>query len=289
MILPSKILEKNLELIKEYDARIPDILLGDSIRLHQIILNLMSNALKFTSEGSITVRVSLLEETKEQVTVDFSITDTGSGIAEEDLEQIFENFQQASGSAARLSDGTGLGLAIVKQLVEKQGGSIKVKSKINEGSTFSFILAFSKTDAIPVLETGMIEVTADGKNIRILVVEDVTLNQLLIKTILDDFGFSCDITANGKTAIEKLQTNTYDIILMDLQMPVMNGFEATEHIRNTMHLKIPIMALTADVTTMDVAKCKAIGMNDYIAKPIDERLLYKKIVALLGLASDASQ
>ena len=119
------------------------------------------------------------------------------------------------------------------------------------------------------------------RNIKVLVVEDIALNQLLMKTLLDDFGFERDIADNGKIAIEKLQTNTYDIILMDLQMPVMNGFEATEFIRNKMNSKVPIIALTADVTTVDLAKCRSVGMNDYIPKPIDERLLYNKIVSLV--------
>src|ERR1019366_1512537 len=125
------------------------------------------------------------------------------------------------------------------------------------------------------------EVDTEIKNIKVLVVEDIALNQLLMKTLLDDFGFERDIAANGKIAIEKLQTKSYDIILMDLQMPEMNGFEATEYIRNTMNSKIPIIALTADVTTVDLAKCKAVGMNDYIAKPVDERLLYSKIIGLV--------
>jgi CheY-like chemotaxis protein len=119
-------------------------------------------------------------------------------------------------------------------------------------------------------------------NIKVLVVEDVALNQLLMKTILDDFGFERDIAINGKMAIEKLEKNTYDIILMDLQMPEMNGFEATHYIRNTMKSKIPIIALTADVTTVDVEKCKAAGMNDYVAKPIDENILYTKIINLVN-------
>jgi CheY-like chemotaxis protein len=119
------------------------------------------------------------------------------------------------------------------------------------------------------------------KNIKVLVVEDMALNQLLIKTILDDFGFERDVASNGKIAIEKLQSKSYDIILMDLQMPEMNGFEATDYIRNKLNSNIPIIALTADVTTVDLAKCKAVGMNDYIAKPIDERLLYSKIIGLV--------
>jgi CheY-like chemotaxis protein len=119
------------------------------------------------------------------------------------------------------------------------------------------------------------------KNIKVLVVEDIPLNQLLMKTLLDDFGFEREIAGNGKIAIEKLEAKAFDVILMDLQMPEMNGFEASDYIRNTMHLTIPIIALTADVTTVDLAKCKAVGMNDYIAKPVDERLLFRKIVGLV--------
>lgn len=283
-----KIQEKNLELIKIYDKRIPDVLLGDSVRLHQIILNLLSNAVKFTARGSITLSVVLLNEDLEKVTIEFSIKDTGIGISEDKIEEIFNDFQQATNATARLYGGTGLGLAIVKQLVKYQGGSIKVTSKIDEGSTFSVILSFPKTNEAIEFEPEIVELDEESKNIKVLVVEDMVLNQLLMKTILDDFGFERDIVSNGKLAIEKLLqkdnfgfTKLYDIILMDLQMPEMNGFEATEYIRNNMKSSIPIIALTADVTTVDVAKCRAIGMNDYIAKPIDERILYNKIVNLV--------
>lgn len=276
-----KIQEKNLKLIKNYDQRIPEILIGDPIRLHQIILNLVSNALKFTNEGSITVDVKLLEENEEKVSVEFSVKDTGIGIVNYKLEKIFENFQQASSGTSRLYGGTGLGLAIVKQLVESQGGKIEVISEIMEGSTFKFSLEFEKTHEIAVKECEQIEIANQNKNIKVLVVEDIALNQLLMKTILDDFGFERDIASNGKLAIEKLKDNTYDVILMDLQMPEMNGFEATEYIRNEMKSNIPIIALTADVTTVDLEKCTAVGMNDYLAKPVDERILYSKIMGLV--------
>ena len=283
-----KIQEKNLELIKVYDPRIPEVLMGDSVRLHQIILNLLSNAVKFTSKGSITVSVSLINEDEKAVTIEFAIKDTGIGIGEDKLDKIFENFQQASSDTSRLFGGTGLGLAIVKQLVEPQGGHIHVKSVVNEGTTFSFTLSFQKTNAQAEVLTEILEIDEDIKNIKVLVVEDMALNQLLMKTVLDDFGFERDIAENGKIAIEKLMhknehgvTKAYDVILMDLQMPVMNGFEATEYIRKTLKMKIPIIALTADVTTVDVAKCKSVGMNDYIAKPVDERILYSKIVNLV--------
>jgi PAS domain S-box-containing protein len=277
----TKIQEKNLELTIEYDNKIPEVLVGDPVRLHQIILNLVSNAVKFTSKGKITVNVSLLNEDEEKVTIEFTITDTGIGISEEKIEKIFENFQQASSGTSRLYGGTGLGLAIVKHLVEAQNGTISVISKIDEGSAFKFILNFNKTNAEAESTAEAVQLDTEIRNIKVLVVEDIPLNQLLMKTLLDDFGFERDIAANGKIAIEKLQSKSFDIILMDLQMPEMNGFEATEYIRNKLNSKIPIIALTADVTTVDLAKCKAVGMNDYIAKPVDERLLYSKIVGLV--------
>jgi PAS domain S-box-containing protein len=276
-----KIQEKNLELVKIYDDKIPEILIGDPVRLHQIILNLISNAVKFTNRGKIVVGVHMLNENDEKVTIEFSVEDTGIGIAKDKINNIFENFQQATSDTSRLYGGTGLGLSIVKQLVESQGGIISVKSKVNVGSTFSFILNFLKTNAETESDLELVELNTDIKNIKVLVVEDIALNQLLMKTLLDDFGFEREIADNGKIAIEKLQTSNYDIILMDLQMPEMNGFEATDYIRNKMNSKIPIIALTADVTTVDLAKCKAVGMNDYIAKPVDERLLYNKIVGLV--------
>lgn len=276
-----KIQEKNLKLIKIYDENIPEVLLGDSVRLHQIIINLISNAVKFTSKGSITVHVELLEQTEKFAMIQFSVADTGIGIPENRLEKIFENFQQASSSTSRIFGGTGLGLAIVKQLVESQGGTISVKSEILEGSTFSFILKFKTTESKLEIESDCIELDNEIKNIKVLVVEDIALNQLLMKTLLDDFGFERDIASNGKIAIDKLKEKSYDIILMDLHMPEMNGFEATEYIRNVINSKIPIIALTADVTIVDLEKCKAVGMDDYIAKPIDEKILYSKIIGLV--------
>jgi PAS domain S-box-containing protein len=276
-----KIQEKNLDLVKEYDNRIPEVLVGDPVRLHQIILNLVSNSIKFTIAGKITVSVLLLSEDDEKVSIEFSVTDTGIGIPANKIKTIFENFQQATSDTSRLYGGTGLGLAIAKQLVESQGGTISVKSKVNEGSTFSFILSFLKTNIDLKSETENVEIDTEIKNIKVLVAEDIPLNQLLMKTLLDDFGFERDIADNGKIVIEKLQQKSYDIILMDLQMPLMNGFEATDYIRKKMNSKIPIIALTADVTTVDLAKCKAVGINDYISKPVDERLLYDKIIGLV--------
>jgi signal transduction histidine kinase/CheY-like chemotaxis protein len=281
--------EKNVSLIKEYDESIPEIVIGDPVRLHQIILNLVSNAVKFTKQGEIIVNVKLVEETQDDVIIEFAISDTGIGIIESKIESVFENFQQASSGTSRIYGGTGLGLAIVKQLVEAQGGTIKVISSINVGSTFSFRLPFQKTitnvetpEEIFILDTKL-------KNINVLVVEDIALNQLLMRTLLDDFGFNCDIASNGKIAIEKLRSKQYDIILMDLQMPIMNGFETTEYIRKTLNSNVPIVALTADVTTVDLDKCKDVGMNDYVSKPVDERLLYSKIIGVLNKIDNSNQ
>ena len=280
-LFENKILEKNLKLIKEYDSNIPDVLVGDPVRLHQIILNLVNNAVKFTSKGSITVSMQLVYEDEDRVVIEFSISDTGIGIPENKLDHIFENFNQASSGTSRMYGGTGLGLAIVKQLVELQGGKIRVKSKLKKGSNFSFSLSFQKTKSNATLENDLLELDSEIKNIKVLVAEDIALNQLLMKSLLDDFGFERDIADNGKIAIEMLKKNDYDIILMDLQMPEMNGFETTEYIRKKMKSNIPIIALTADVTTVDVNKCKAVGMNDYLAKPVDEKQLYSKIVGIL--------
>jgi PAS domain S-box-containing protein len=281
-LFETKILEKNLELIVNYDSSIPEVIMGDVVRLHQIIINLVSNAIKFTSDGSITIEVKTLSNNEDFITIEFSVSDTGIGIEKNNIDKIFENFQQAHSQTSRIYGGTGLGLAIVKQLVEAQGGSISVQSEENKGSVFSFILQFDKAHGATVLDIDAVELVDYSINgTRVLVVEDVELNQLLMKTLLDDFGFECDIVANGKIAIEALENKQYDIILMDIQMPVMNGFQATDYIRNVLKLNLPIIALTADVTTVDLEKCKTFGMNDFVAKPVDDRKLFNKIISLL--------
>ena len=281
-LFETKILEKNLELIVNYYSIIPEVIIGDVVRLHQIIINLVSNAIKFTSDGSITIEVKTLSNNDDFITIEFSVSDTGIGIEKNNIDKIFENFQQAHSQTSRIYGGTGLGLAIVKQLVEAQGGSISVQSVENEGSVFSFILQFDKAHGATVLDIDAVElVDYNITGTSVLVVEDVELNQLLMKTLLDDFGFECDIVANGKIAIEALENKQYDIILMDIQMPVMNGFQATDYIRNVLKLNLPIIALTADVTTVDLEKCKTFGMNDFVAKPVDDRKLFNKIISLL--------
>jgi CheY-like chemotaxis protein/HPt (histidine-containing phosphotransfer) domain-containing protein len=231
--------------------------------------------------GGITLRARLKSEDEHTATVEFSVTDTGIGIRAEKLPGIFESFQQASDDTSRLFGGTGLGLAIVKQLVEPQGGSVVVTSHFGQGSVFSFILPYGKTQKViqaELPEPGTI--TQLGK-VKLLVVEDIPLNQFLMETLLEGFGFECEIAGNGQIAIRKLQDKAYDIVLMDLHMPVMNGFEATEFIRGQLGLTVPIIALTADVTNADIERCRAVGMTDYVAKPVDERLLYARIASVM--------
>ncbi len=278
-LFETKLTEKNLKLETNYDADIPPVIVGDAVRLHQIIMNLVSNAIKFTSRGKISVSLKLVSQTEENCTIEFKVSDTGIGIPKEKLKSIFSAFQQATTDTTRLYGGTGLGLAIVKQLVKAQEGEISVESKEGEGTAFIFKLSFGKTNVKirEVSDDHSIPEKREEK-IRVLVSEDIKFNQLLMKTLLEGFGFSYDIAENGKVAIDKLKAGEYDLVLMDLQMPVMDGFAATEFIRKDMHSDIPIIALTADVTTVDVEKCKTAGMNDYISKPVDEKILYNKIV-----------
>ncbi len=284
-----KVQEKNLRLISEFDEKIPKVLLGDPVRLHQIILNLVGNAVKFTSEGSITTIIRLLEEDAEKVLMEFVVTDTGIGIGKDKMAKIFENFQQATSDTSRVFGGTGLGLAITKQLVEAQGGTIGVKSIKDKGSTFHFSLTFKKTNKETEAEPIALETNFPMKNVKVLVVEDLPLNQLLMRTIMEDFGYECDIAVNGKIAVEKVQSKRYDIILMDLQMPEMDGFDATKYIRTHLNNQIPIIALTADVTTTDLARCKVAGINDYISKPLDENLLKNKMKFFLNRVAHKKQ
>jgi PAS domain S-box-containing protein len=288
LLFKIKLEEKKLKFNLNLDESIPNQIIGDGMRLRQIILNLLSNAIKFTDKGSISLDVKVLSQTKNKINIEFKITDTGIGIANEKLETIFNNFEQAHAETSANYGGTGLGLAIVKKLVENQGGTIVTKSEIGKGSTFSFTLNFDTNDLqhhLPkkTIKNNMIcQYDMELKNIKILVAEDVALNQLLIKVVLGSFNFEVDIAENGKIAIEKIKTNPYDLVLMDLHMPEMNGIEATKHIREEMKLQIPIIALTADVTQADIDKCLAVGMQDYISKPIDEAILYEKIVKVLN-------
>jgi signal transduction histidine kinase/CheY-like chemotaxis protein len=282
-LFETKASEKGIELKSYFDSKIPDVILGDSVRLNQIILNLVANAIKFTDKGTVSIDVQLLKDEAKQVTLGFAITDTGIGIPEKSLPTIFNAFEQATDQTSIKYGGTGLGLAIVKQLIEAQNGTITVKSIPGRGSNFSFILNFKKTkvpaDVQELPDKGHTNGFKKSKiKRRVLVVDDIKLNQFLMKTLLEDMGFESDIVQSGENAISKLKTKSYDIILMDLQMPGMDGFETTIYIRKKLNIKIPIIALTAEVTSSDAKKCKMAGMNDHMLKPIDEKLLYNILI-----------
>ncbi len=282
-----KIQEKNIVLNLEFDKNIPNLIIGDVMRLRQIILNLLGNSVKFTEQGKIKLSVKIISKKIDTIKLEFVVTDTGIGIPDDKISTIFNNFEQAHTTSSVIYGGTGLGLAIVKKLVENQGGSITVKSKVNIGSTFSFCLEFAINnldEKLPEISSEYLlknQVNHEFKNVKILVAEDAVINQLLIKVILKGFAFDLDIASNGQIALDKMQNNKYDLILMDLHMPEKNGFQTTEYIRKTLKSNIPIIALTADVTEIDINKCKEVGMNDYVSKPIDEKILFAKIIKVL--------
>ena len=260
-------------------------MIGDPVRINQILLNLLSNSVKFTENGGqISIRVNLLEENEEKANIEFVVSDTGIGIPAEKLETIFMPFMQSGSDITRKYGGTGLGLSIVKRLMDLMGGGISVKSKLKEGSSFTVTLPLVKTTATEIFKETETKIHKDElerlSKLKVLLVEDIPINQFLAQTILHDFGFEVDTAENGKIAIQLLQENDYDVILMDLMMPEMDGFEATKFIRNNLKppkSNTPIIALTADVTKADVDRCKEVGMNEYVFKPINETDLLNKI------------
>ncbi len=280
--------EKELKIGKRYDNKIPQILLGDPVRISQILLNLISNAFKFTpNRGQISINVNLMNQDEDRAMVEFVLTDTGVGIPADKLSIIFEPFIQSSSDTARRFGGTGLGLSIVKRLVTLMHGTISIASALDKGTTVTFVLPLRKTTATEISrEKDTVLLVDDLKELgklKILLVEDIPVNQFLALTILDDYGFVVDTAENGRMAIELIEKNDYDIILMDLMMPEMGGFEATQFIRAMPSLKarVPIIALTADVNKSDVDRCIIVGMNDYVSKPFNSTDLINKIVRLL--------
>jgi len=282
-MLANKAKEKKLELFFECDSNIPIVVLGDPTRLTQIILNLVGNAIKFTQKGSVSVFAKVVKEDMESYEIEFSVKDTGIGISEDKLQDIFERFRQAESHTTRHYGGTGLGLSIAKQLVELQCGTITAKSVLGVGSLFSFILNFKKTNNVDFTnhkktnEYNINELST--KNI--LLVEDNPINIKFVISLLSDYSIKADVAENGKQAIEKIKTNLYDIILMDIEMPEMNGYETTFVIRNELKNNTPIIAITANAMAGEKEKCLQSGMNDYISKPIREEVLFEKMYAAI--------
>jgi PAS domain S-box-containing protein len=276
--------EKGLSLTYTIDDTLNKILLGDPVRLNQVLINLISNAVKFTHTGSIHVTATMEREQKSTGWVQISVKDTGVGIPNEKLTTIFESFSQADESVTRRYGGTGLGLTIARQLVEFQKGKISVESKEHIGSVFQVIIpyAIGKTAKLSRPQQQKNSKKALSNNLRVLLVEDNDINRLYAKSILDTWRCKTDIAENGLIAIEKLKSNSYDVILMDVQMPVMDGYEATKAIRMmpAPGNATPVVALTANATKIDIDKCLAAGMNDYLSKPFTPDDLYHKLFRL---------
>ncbi|MEO6719501.1 MAG: response regulator [Ferruginibacter sp.] len=285
--------EKGILLNSRIDRNIHPVLLGDPFRLNQILVNLIGNAIKFTEKGEINIRVNLLEEDTESVKLEFSIQDTGIGIEQDKLDTIFERFTQASSDTTRKFGGTGLGLTITKQLIELQDGSIHVNSKPGVGSTFTFYMRIAKGNAAFAVEKK--KPALHGSNtldsIRILLVEDNLINQKVAVKILTNEGAIVEIANHGKEAISMLRLKEYDIILMDIQMPEMDGYQATNYIRTEMPAsisKMPIIAMTASALISEKDKCIIAGMDDYITKPFQAKELFEKILGQLsGITTEA--
>ena len=278
--------EKNISLKYSKDDELPNVLIGDPTRLFQILNNLVSNAIKFTEEGSVKLDVEVMEKKPESVRLLFTVEDTGIGIAKENLSRIFENFSQEQSDTTRKYGGSGLGLTIIKNLLELQGSDIHVESKKGEGSKFSFELDFSIGNTQQKETSFGTHSPIDKKNtltdVNILLVEDQEFNIKVALEFLNKWGANVTSAINGTRAIEFVESNEYDVILMDLQMPEMDGFETTKIIR--IHDKLtPIIALTASALTNIKEKVIDIGMNDFIAKPFNPNELHQKIINQLNI------
>ncbi len=277
-------IKKQIELNYSIDDKTPEVLVGDNTRLRQVLLNLVGNAIKFTKKGSVKIDVRGQTQNAGNCIILFRVSDTGIGISPEKLATIFDRFSQASNETTRKYGGTGLGLTIAKQLVELQGGRIFVDSELDKGTTFSFILTFSsgKQDYINEKEISEVEYSSRSelKGLKVLLAEDNLINQMLAKKIMEKWGAHLDIAENGRIAIDNILQGDYDVILMDIQMPEMDGYETTKYIRTKIPLPkslTPIIAMTAHALIGESEKCIALGMNDYISKPFEQKALYDKI------------
>jgi PAS domain S-box-containing protein len=274
--LQYKTKEKNIYLDAQIDPAVPEIVMGDSTRLSQILLNLASNAVKFTEKGGIKIELAVIDQTAKNVRIRFSVMDTGIGIANDKLNTIFESFKQADTSTTRKYGGTGLGLAISKRLIELHDSRINVDSEPGKGSNFWFTITFNKADN-KKSNNNKVETAL---NISVLVVDDNQINRLLINKILTKWGATIDFAENGLQAVSKVEANKYDVVLMDIHMPEMGGLEATQIIRNKPEpyfKQLPIIALTASMLTSQMGDIGNAGMNDYILKPFEPKVLFEKL------------
>lgn len=295
-LLQARANNKNLALQVEFDKRIPQVLMGDGNRLRQVFLNLLGNSIKFTEKGYIHLKAQLEKLFEDHAIIIFSIEDTGIGIPEEKLNNLFTKFTQVDASTSRKYGGTGLGLYISQQLVELMGSQIQVNSKYGQGTCFWFTLklaigteVINDNQSLPLQE----EKLPHFQSTHILLVEDNLTNQKVATILLEQLGCQVDIANNGQEAIEKTVVQTYDLILMDMQMPVLDGLQATQQIRYQQQLaKIPrtiIIAMTANASQQDFDNCIAAGMDDFLTKPISRLQMAKILGKWLDLQGTALQ
>ncbi len=276
--------EKGLNFVNSFcDPKLSPILLGDPYRLNQVLLNLISNAIKFTHKGSVEISCKVLADFPQKQIVELTVTDTGIGMDESFARNLFDKFSQEDSSIIRKYGGTGLGMSISKELVDLMYGKINVKSKKGEGTSISIVVNFEKgaINDLPFKENVVTD-TSLLRGKKILVTDDNEMNQLVAATILQNFGAEITEAFNGAEAIERMKETVFDLVLMDVQMPVMDGFEATKIIRESISKTLPVIALTAFAINGDNQKCIAAGMNDYLSKPFEESQLLNIISKWLG-------
>lgn len=284
-LLKYKAEEKGVSIKAVVDEQVPDLIIADSMRLNQILLNLLSNAIKFTDIGSIVLGLKIIEASESKIKLEFSVQDSGIGIPADKVNRIFESFEQVDDDTDHKYGGTGLGLNIVKKLVELKGGELHVVSEFGKGSTFSFTnwydVAANQKQAKRINPADL----AKFDNVSVLVAEDNTINQFMIKKILTSWNLKVTIVENGALAIENLKNSSYDIVLMDTHMPVLGGFEATRRIRSEMPEgvnNIPIISLSAAVLEEELQEALDAGVNDIVSKPFDLSVLHHKIQKLVN-------
>ena len=288
-LLHERAQQKSVRFVLNIDPALPAFVYGDPTRLRQVLLNLVGNAIKFTEEGSVSVSVTLLgmeAGTPERLRVRFEVRDTGIGMTDEAQRRMFQKFEQADTSMTRKFGGTGLGLSISKQLVELMGGQIELRSQLGEGSSFFFTVPLAV--GVKPIESEVYEVAPHDHVLRILVAEDSETNQLIIRALLEDMGHEVSTVENGEEALVMLAREPVDMILMDGRMPVMDGLDATRHIRSGRwedlvfsDPAVTVIALTANASPQDRERFLAAGMNDFLTKPIDETALHKALSTVI--------
>lgn len=280
--------QKGIKLLVSLDSTLPNWLIGDPVRVNQILLNLISNAIKFTGKGSVTL-ACMAQKRENDFLIEFTVRDTGIGIAKDKLDSIFESFTQANSQISIQYGGTGLGLSIVKELSSLMNGNVLVDSELGVGSSFVVLLPFIQAENVDediVLPASPFSTLCSFKNKRVLVAEDNKINQLVVRSTLNKWDLDVTLVENGLEVLEQLQKKTFDLVILDVQMPIMDGLEATRLIRSTLPAPacdVPIMAMTASVLYDPEQRVKEIGMNDYIAKPFKVEELHAKIGKLLAI------